>query len=112
MSTPDPALPQSRQPMPVAPEVQEQVAEAGRATRRSVEEIERSINERTERLAGNVDEVVQRLRPSRLVRAGTGRGGAKLSSRRGGARAEVVGALAGAAVVTVFLLWRVRRRRS
>jgi hypothetical protein len=77
-------LPASRQPMPMAPEVQAELAKRGRSAR----QIESDIVARTERLSANIDELTARLTPSRL---------------------EVLGAVAGAALVVGLLLWRARR---
>lgn len=108
MSTPEPVLPKSRQPVPTSPEVEE---ESERRPKRSVAEIESSIAERTERLAGNVDELVDRMKPARLARASAGRVGSLFTKPDGGPRLEVLGAVAGAVLVAGFMIWRVRRRR-
>ncbi len=99
-------LPASRQPMPMAPEVQAELAKRGR----SVRQIETEIAARTDRLAANVDELTARLAPSRLVKESTAGLRARLTTPEGNPRLEVLGAVAGAALVVGLLLWRARRR--
>jgi hypothetical protein len=72
--------------------------ESERRPKRSVEEIEQAMAERSERLARNVDELAGRVKPGNLV-------------RQAGMRPEVLGALAGAVIVAGFLVWCARRRR-
>lgn len=95
MSASEQVLPASRQPVPVAPDVQ---AEIDRKPRTAAQ-IEHDIAERGERLAANIDELTARLSPSRLVRSADGR-----------LRMEIVGALAGVAVAVGLLIWRAKRR--
>lgn len=99
-------LPASRQPVPMAPEVQAELARRGR----SVRQIETDIAARTERLAANIDELNARLAPSRLVKESTASLRARLTTPEGNPRIEVLGAVAGAALVVGFLVWRARRR--
>ncbi|WP_035812255.1 DUF3618 domain-containing protein [Jiangella gansuensis] len=109
MSSIEPAPPvpgRHRQPVPLAPEVQ---AEIDRRPR-SAAQIEQDITARTERLAANVDELTARLAPSRLVRDGVAGVKARVTTRDGNPRLEVLGALAGAVVVAGLLVWRARRR--
>lgn len=108
MSTPEPVLPKSRQPVPGSLEVE---AEMERRRSRSVQEIEKSISERTERLAGNIDELAGRMSPARLARASAGRVGSLFTTADGGPRLEAFGAVAGAVLVAGFMIWRGRRRR-
>lgn len=98
-------LPASRQPMPMAPEVQAELAKRGR----SVRQIETEIAARTERLSANIDELTTRLTPSRLVKDGTAGLRARLTTPDGSPRLELLGAVAGAALVVGLLLWRARR---
>lgn len=71
--------------------------EAERRPKRSIEEIERAITQRSERLSRNVDELANRVKPASLA-------------RQAGMRPELLGALAGAVIVAGFLVWRSRRR--
>ncbi|WP_158603038.1 DUF3618 domain-containing protein [Jiangella rhizosphaerae] len=100
-----PVLPASRQPVPLAPEVQAELAKRGR----SVRQIETDIAARTERLAANLDELTARLAPSRLVKDSTASLRARLTTPDGNPRLEVLGAVAGAVLVAGLLLWRARR---
>jgi len=106
VSPTDPTLPASRQPVPVAPEVQAEIDRRGR----SAAQIERDIAERTERLSANIDELTARLAPRRLVGDRVAAAKQKVTTPDGRPRAEIVGALAGAVVAVPFLLWRSRRR--
>lgn len=106
MTTTEPVLPASRQPVPLAPEVQ---AELDRRPRTPAQ-IEHAINARTERLAANIDELTARLSPSRLVKEGTAGLRARVTTPEGGPRLEIVGAVAGAVLVLGVLMWRARRR--
>ncbi|TDD63771.1 DUF3618 domain-containing protein [Jiangella aurantiaca] len=101
-----PVLPASRQPVPMAPEVQAELAKRGRSAR----QIESDITARTERLAANIDELTARLSPSRLVKDGTAGLRARITTPDGNPRLDVLGAVAGAALVVGLLLWRARRR--
>lgn len=104
-------LPSSRQPVPVADEVQEQLRERAETRRRhrSVDEIERELDETTQRLAANVDELVDRVSPVRLAQSGVEKVKARVMAPSGRPRPEVIGAIAGAAIVGV-VLWQLRRR--
>ncbi|WP_166353229.1 DUF3618 domain-containing protein [Phytoactinopolyspora limicola] len=110
MSTPEPVLPRSRQPVPVPETDEEQAKSNGRPTR-SVDEIERSMAERTDRIAGNIDELVNRMSPARLARASAGRARSRVTTPNGSPRPEVIGAVAGAVLVAAIIVWRARRRR-
>lgn len=105
MNSTDPALPASRQPVPVSPEVQNEIDRRGR----SVAQIERDIAARTERLSANVDELMARVAPKRLAKDSTDWAKARVVTPQGKPRAEIIGAVAGAAVALGFLLWRARR---
>ncbi|NED96339.1 DUF3618 domain-containing protein [Phytoactinopolyspora alkaliphila] len=72
--------------------------ESERRPKRSIEEIERTMAQRSERLSRNLDELANRAKPANLA-------------RQAGMRPELLGALAGAVLVAGFLVWRVRRRR-
>ncbi|PZF79146.1 DUF3618 domain-containing protein [Jiangella anatolica] len=98
-------LPASRQPMPMAPEVQAELDKRGRSAR----QIESDIAARTERLSANIDELTARLSPSRLVKDTTAGLRARVTTPEGNPRLEVLGAVAGAALVIGLLLWRSRR---
>lgn len=104
-------LPSSRQPVPVAEGVQEQLDEKAKREKkkRSIDDIERELDQTTQRLAANVDELVNRVRPSRLAQAGVESAKRKVLTPSGLPRPEVIGAAVGAVVVGV-VLWRMRRR--
>lgn len=106
MTTTEPVLPASRQPVPLTPELQ---AELDRRPRTAAQ-IERDITARTERLAASIDELTGRLSPSRLVKETTAGLRARVTTPEGSPRLEVVGAAVGAALVIGILLWRARRR--
>lgn len=106
MSPTDPTLPASRQPVPVAPEVQAEIDRRGR----SAAQIERDISARTERLAANIDELSARLAPRRLLADRVNGVKEKVIAPDGRPRPEVVGGLAGVVAAVGFLLWRSRRR--
>nr|WP_281353608.1 DUF3618 domain-containing protein [Phytoactinopolyspora mesophila] len=101
-------MPKSRQPVRVQETAQE---ESDRRPKRSVDEIEQAMAERSERLSRNVDDLVNRMKPGRLARDGVQRVGSAMTTEQGGPRLEVIGAVAGAAVVAAFVIWRARRRR-
>lgn len=105
MNSTDPALPASRQAVPVSPEVQAEVDRRGR----SAAQIERDIAERTERLSATVDELTAKLAPGRLAKDGAAGLKSRVMTPEGRPRPEIIGALAGAAVAVGFLLWRARR---
>lgn len=107
MSSTDSVLPASRQPMPVSPEVQ---AELDNRRRRSVDAIERELDERTERLSENIDELVARLRPGRVARDTMAGVRSRVLTSDGWPRPEVLGAIAGAVVGVGVLIWWARRR--
>ena len=106
MSPIDPVLPASRQPVPVSEEVQAELD----SRKPSVEEIERRVDERTERLAANIDDLVSRLKPKRVARDAVTGVRSRLVTPSGRLRAEVIGAAAGAAVGAAVLIWWMRRR--
>lgn len=106
MSTTDPALPASRQPVPLAPDVQTELDRRPR----SVDQIERDLAERTERLSANIDELAARLRPSRLASGAVTTAKSKVLRPDASLKAELIGAAAGALIGISFLIWRARRR--
>lgn len=106
MSSTDPVLPANRQPMPVSPDVQ---AELDDRKRRSVDAIELEIEERTQRLSANVDELFTRLHPKRIGQDMVASARARVLTPDGWPRAEVLGAIAGAAVGVGVLIWWSRR---
>ncbi|NEE02807.1 DUF3618 domain-containing protein [Phytoactinopolyspora halotolerans] len=108
MSTPDAVRTGPREPVTAPSETPE---EPERRPKRSAREIEQAINERSERLARNIDELVGRMSPGRLARDSAGRIGSKMTTPEGGPRVEVLGAIAGAVLVGGLLVWRSRRRR-
>jgi hypothetical protein len=77
--------------------------------KRSIAEIERDLDETTQRLAGDVDEFMARLRPSRMARAGLDDAKRRLGASSSARRTEVIAAVAGAAVVGL-VLWRLSKR--
>lgn len=103
----DPVLPSSRRPVPVADDVQ---AELDRRPR-TADEIEREIDERTQRLAANVDDLVARMRPGRIASDGVQSVKRRFVTDTGAPRLEVVGAAVGALVGVAVLVWWTRRRR-
>jgi hypothetical protein len=108
-------LPASRQPVPVKSRGVSgdgSAEDAKRRRKRSVEEIEQAMAERSERLTANIDELLNRAKPSRVARDGLGRIGSTLTTSGGAPRLEVLGAIVGAAVVGGVLIWRARRRRG
>ncbi len=122
----EPVLPTARQPVPGS-EQYERPAPAPRDTdgkgrkdgkeekndgakRRSAAEIEADINATTDRLAANVDELVNRLSPARVAKSGASSAKNLVTGPDGRPRAEVVGAVVGALVGAAFLIWRSRRR--
>lgn len=106
MTATDPALPSSRRPVPVSDDVLAKLD----ARQRSVDEIEYELNERTQRLADNVDQLVARLSPGRMAREGADSVKRRLTTASGAPRLEVVGAVAGALVGVAVLVWWTRRR--
>ncbi|HEY9412384.1 MAG TPA: DUF3618 domain-containing protein [Jiangellaceae bacterium] len=106
MSVTDPALPSSRQPVPIADEVQAELDRRPRTTA----EIERELDERTQRLVGNIDALNAKLNPSRIARDSVARVKSRFTTPSGGLRPEVVGAVAGALIGVGVLIWRARRR--
>lgn len=76
---------------------------------RSVKAIERELDETTQRLANEVDELVARLRPGRILRSGADDAKRRVLAKSGTPRPEVIGAIAGAVVVGL-VLWRLSKR--
>ena len=105
MSQIDPALPSSRQPVPLAPELQ---AELDRRPR-SADQIERDLAERIERLSANIDELAARLTPKRMAGDAVAKAKSRVFTADGKPRMEIVGAAIGALVGIGFLIWRARR---
>lgn len=102
MSVQDNVLPASRQPMP-GPAKPEQ-------PQRTPAEIEKELDETTQRLVSRVDELVYRMQPRQLVRRGMAELKAKVVEPDGRPRKEIVGAAIGALVGLAVLVWRSRRR--
>jgi hypothetical protein len=92
--------------MPVSPDVQAEIDRRGR----SVTQIERDIAARTDRLTTNIDELITKLAPSRLVKDGVGKLKSHVTTPDGRPRGEIVGAVAGAVATIGVLLWWARRR--
>lgn len=105
MNSTDSALPASRQPVPPSPEVQAEVDRHGR----SVAEIERDIKLRTQSLAANIDELAASVAPGRLMADGAEQLKSRVVTSDGKPRPEVIGAVAGAAIVGGLLFWWARR---
>jgi hypothetical protein len=112
----EPVLPSSRQPVPGS-EAYERPApqradgrREGERQRRTAAQIESEIDETTERLAANVDELVARLRPANIARRGLAGTRGLVTDPAGRPRAEVVGAVVGALVGVAVLTWWARRR--
>lgn len=117
----EPVLPTSRRPVPgsekferppPAPRDQGNHREQGDkgdepVKRRTAAEIEADMNATAQRLSATVDELVCRLSPAQIAKRGAK---GMVITADGRPRAEVIGALAGALVGAVFLLWRSRRR--
>lgn len=106
MSRVDRVLPSSRRPVEGSEESRREV---NNKRARSVAAIEQELDETTQRLAANVDELVERLHPANLAKVGMASARSKLMEPSGAPRLEVVGAVVGAVVVGV-VLWRVTRR--
>ncbi len=105
-------LPQSRQPMPGSPEPPPRGPVI-----RSPAQIERDIESRRERLSGTIDAIAERVKPQNIarrrvedVRERVAEVRRRLSDDQGRLRKEVVGAVAGAAVVIAVLVILQRRR--
>ncbi|HSI93279.1 MAG TPA: DUF3618 domain-containing protein [Jiangellaceae bacterium] len=116
-SASEPVLPSSRRPVPGSEEFQREVearrsrdGDAGKQRRRSVAEIEADLQATTDRLSANVDELVERMRPSEVARRTVERAKRFATTPGGRPRAEVVGAAVGALVVAAALIWWNRRR--
>lgn len=112
----DPVLPSSRRPVPGSEEYRQRAAAeverrngASRDGSRSPADIEADLNATTERLAANIDQLVERLSPGRLAARGLGRARDLVVTPDGRPRPEVVGAAVGALVGVAVLVWRSRR---
>lgn len=108
MDASDPVLPTSRQPMPLDATIQ---AEYDKRRTRTADEIEADIAERTDRLSANIDQLVNRTKPSNLARSGVASVRSSLTGPDGSVRKEVIGAAVGALAVVGVLVWMSRRRR-
>lgn len=99
-----PYLPSSRRPVEMSEDVRQMQDER---RKRSVTDIERALDDTTQRLAANVDALTTRLKPSNLARAGAEN--VKETVSKNVLRPEVLGAVAGAVIVGV-VLWKWRRK--
>lgn len=116
-SAAEPVLPSSRRPVPGSAEYQREVearqardGDAGKEQRRSVAEIEADLQATTDRLAANVDELVDRMRPKEMARRTAERAKRFATTPEGGPRIEIIGAAVGALVGVAALIWWTRRR--
>lgn len=94
--------------MPLDAKVQ---AEADRRGNRTADEIEADIATRTERLSANIDQLLDRAKPSSVARSGVANVRSSLTGPNGTIRNEVIGAAVGALVGLGVLVWMSRRRR-
>lgn len=115
----EPVLPSSRQAMPGSEQYERELAarqardgHPGKRERRSPAEIEADLQTTTDRLAANVDELVERLNPRQVAKRGAARARGLVTTADGRLRAEAVGAVVGALVGVVVLVWMARRRRT
>jgi hypothetical protein len=102
-------------PGPTAPDLSADVPsepspETPPGPQRTAAEIERELEETTDRLAARLDALVDRVRPAAI--AGRGRAAVRraVMTPKGRPRAEVVGALIGGLIGVAVLVWRARRR--
>lgn len=78
---------------------------------RSAAEIEAELDAVTERLAANVDALVNRLHPRRLAGRGIGRVSRLVVTADGRPRPEIVGAVVGSLLGIAVLTWWSRAHR-
>jgi hypothetical protein len=112
-------LPSSRQPMPSseayvrpAEEPARRNGDVGDRRRRSAAEIEAELDVTTDRLAANVDALVERLSPKQVIGRSVDSVKGLVTAPTGRPRAEVIGATVGALVGVAVVVWLARRHRS
>jgi ElaB/YqjD/DUF883 family membrane-anchored ribosome-binding protein len=112
VTTPEPVLPASRQPMPGSdpPAAADGSASARPSRARTPDEIERDLAAIRERLASTVDELTDRVSPRSIARRTIERVRARVLDDQGRPRPEAIGAAAGVVVVVGLLAWRSRRK--
>lgn len=108
MTTPDPVLPASRQPMQ-GPQALPRPATPVSPGPRDLDAIEADIEQARERLAGTIDALVDRVKPGNVAARTMDKVKARLLTEEGTPRPEVIGAAVGVAVVVGLLVWRSRR---
>ena len=108
VNTSDTVLPSSRQPMPLDAKIQ---AEYDRRRTRTADEIEADIAVRSERLAANIDHLLNRAKPGNIARSGVESVRSSLAGPDGTIRKEIIGAAVGALVGIGVLVWLSKRRR-
>jgi hypothetical protein len=103
----DRVLPASRRPMEVAAAGN---GDAGKQRRRSASQIEADLEATSQRLAANVDALVERLSPTQVARRSLESAKGVVTTDSGGVRPEVIGAVIGALAGAAVLVWWARRR--
>lgn len=116
MSEPDPVLPASRRPMP-GPSTPDLSAEAPTGSspeppgpQRTADEIEKELEETTDRLAARIDVLVDRVSPAAIIGRGRASVRRAVMTPNGRPRAEFIGALIGGLIGVAVLVWRARQR--
>ncbi len=109
--TTDKVLPSSRLPMRGSKEYSAPEPDRGKDKQRSAAEIEQELDAVAQRLAANVDALVDRVHPKRIVGRGAGRARRLVMTSDGRPRAEIVGAVVGALLGVAVLTWWSRAHR-
>jgi len=117
VSEPEPVLPASRRPMP-GPSTPDLSAEAPTGSspettpspQRTAAEIERELEETTDRLAARLDALVDRVSPAAIMGRGRASVRRAVMTPNGRPRAEFIGALIGGLIGVAVLVWRARQR--
>lgn len=106
-------LPSSRQPVPGSEpgKAAESDGKDGDKGNRSAADIEAELDAVTERLAANVDALVDRLQPKQLAGRSVGRVGRLVVTADGRPRPEIVGAVIGGLLGVAVLTWWSRTHR-
>ncbi len=82
-----------------------------KAPPRSAEQIEADIESTRDRLAGTVDEIVERVKPANIAQRAAASAKAQVLEPDGSLRSDRVAIVTGVVmVVVVFSVWRRRRR--
>lgn len=110
--TTDKVLPSSRLPMRGSKEYSAPEPDrGGKDEKRSAAEIEQELDAVTQRLAANVDALVDRMHPKRIAGRGAGRARRLVMTSDGRPRPEIVGAVVGALLGVAVLTWWSRAHR-